>query len=340
MVHVGIVGAGNIGRVYAEIIAQRLANATIVSVTDANHDRGRAFARAYGAQYYQSIEDLLKDPNTDTVAICAPTHLHAGLFKRAAAAGKNIFCDKPIAMNLSDAEDMRTAARRAGIKVMVGHVLRFWPEYVYIKNFLESGKLGRPLHAVAERLCPLPDWWDESIWFRDEQKSGGVAFDAQIHDLDYLAWIFGKVKFLNCSGVNDSQLGGLRHLCTSVTFANGVSAMVQVGWGLPRSFPFTMVVRVVCEQGTIEWIFRSAGSIHKVKGARRPPIAIYHPNGDTQSITLNDVDPYFLEWKYFTDQVDTGGNIEQSTLDDGYSALKLVIASIQSAKEMRSLEIA
>jgi UDP-N-acetylglucosamine 3-dehydrogenase len=307
MVRIGFVGAGNIGRVYADVISRQLANATVQSVTDIDKDRGEAFAHDYGAKFFPGIGGLLEDPHTDTLAICAPTYLHADLFCRTAAAGKNIFCDKPLALGLADAEKMKDAARRAGIKVMMGHVLRFWPEYVRIKNIIDSGELGRPLHGVAERLCPLPDWFHDTIWYRDEHKSGGAAFDVQIHDLDYLAWLFGKVTLLNCSGVHDAHIGGLRHLCTSVSFASGVSGMVQAGWGLPRSFPFTMVVRVVCERGTIEWIFRSAGSIHKVKGVRRTPISIYHNNGDT------------------------------STLSDGFEAIKLVLASVQSLKEKRAL---
>ncbi len=338
MVRIGIVGAGNIGRVYADIIARRLGNAAVSSVTDVSRGRGEEFASAFGARFFPSIEELLKDEDTNTVAICAPTYLHAELFCKAAAARKDIFCDKPMALSLADADRMRSAARQAGVRVMMGHVLRFWPEYVRIKSIVDGGELGKPLHGVCERLCPIPEW-DETIWFRDEEKSGGAALDVQIHDLDFLAWLLGDVKLIDCQGVHDAHLGGLRHLCTTVTFAGGVSGMVQAGWGLPKSFPFTMTVRVVCERGTIEWMFRAAGSIHRVKGARRSPIMIYDLNGDARSISLDDVDPYYLEWKYFVDRIDQGKPIEQSTLDDGYDALRLVLASVQSEKERRALEL-
>src|SRR5206468_1418494 len=127
----------------------------------------------------------------DVVDICLPTPLHRRAAERAFAAGKHVFLEKPIALTAEDAAAILDAGAQSRRILMVGLVLRFWPEYVELQRRLASDELGRPLVVSTRRLSPAPDW---SEWIADPAQSGGVPVDLMIHDFDQLNWLLGKPR--------------------------------------------------------------------------------------------------------------------------------------------------
>src|SRR5581483_8683347 len=109
----------------------------------------------------------------------------------ALAAGKHVFLEKPIALTLEDADAIVAAAERSGRMLMVGLVLRFWPEYVELQRRVAAGELGRPLAVSALRLSPPADWND---WMADRSQSGGTPVDLLIHDFDQMNWLLGTPR--------------------------------------------------------------------------------------------------------------------------------------------------
>lgn len=330
MLKVAVVGAGYIGQLHASIIAENVDCARVMAVVDPISDKGRQLAESVGAKYYSNYNIMLNEADVDTVAICTPTFLHAEMVVKAAHSGKNIFCEKPLAVSVEQADQMVEAVRAAGVNAMAGHVLRFWPEYMRVKEIADSGELGKPVHGFFERLAVIPDW-TEADWNRQEKLGGGAGLDLQIHDIDFASWLFGDAQSLNAQGVYDSELGGWAHIGTSISFESGQSALIQGGWAFPSSFPFTMTTRVLCEHGAIEWLFRAGKNIEE-RGTSMP-IIIYLPNGKIREERAEPVDPYLMEWLYFTDCVGSGTKIQKATFEDARGSLALALASQTSAAQ-------
>lgn len=198
MLKVGMVGAGFMAKMHAECF-RLIPDARITGVTGGGPERAKEFAAKYDCCYYPSLAALLSEGDPDMVDLCTPTDLHPSQTLAAAAAGKHVFCEKPIALTLEEAEAMIQACRAAKVKFMVAHVLRFWPEYTAIHDLAASGRLGKVLWASARRFTYSPNWAKEG-WHRDPCRSGGGVLDLHIHDLDYLSWILGPPKTVYSKG--------------------------------------------------------------------------------------------------------------------------------------------
>ncbi len=194
--------------------------------------------------------------------------MHREAVEKVAAAGKHVQCEKPMAMNAEECDAMIAATKKAGVKFMIGQVLRFWPEYVVIKEILDSGRLGRVKWASATRMSPPPTWsWNG--WLFDPKKSGGGVLDLHIHDIDTLNWMLGVPKKVMAAGVKSAQ-GGLDNVFSTFTgYPGGQVAFAEGSLDLAPGFPFTMGLKVDCEGGSIQ--FNSA--LHPEPAASPPRAA-------------------------------------------------------------------
>jgi predicted dehydrogenase len=199
MVNVAIIGAGFMGETHASSY-KKINDSNIVAIVDRVEEKGKKLAKKFDTKFYTDIEDLIKNEDVDAIDICVPTFVHKDIVIKAANAGKHILCEKPLTLSLEDADEMIEAVEKNNVKAMVGHVLRFWPEYIKIKEIVDSGKLGEPLFGFCERLAVPPDWY-ENNWGLNEKNSGGVPLDLHIHDLDYLIWVFGEPDIVEAQGV-------------------------------------------------------------------------------------------------------------------------------------------
>ena len=142
---IGIVGTGSMGQTHAAGWAET--PATISGFMSQSLAHAQALAKQYRAQVYPNFETMLAD--VDAVDICTPTHLHHSQVLQAAAAGKHIICEKPLARTVAQAQEMIAACQRAGVKLLVAHVLRFFPEYAQAKHLVDTDELG---HVAVLRL--------------------------------------------------------------------------------------------------------------------------------------------------------------------------------------------
>jgi predicted dehydrogenase len=329
MVRIAIVGAGYIGQLHAHILHKEFENASVVAIVDKEEKKGRKLASDTGGVYYSDFEMMLKKEDADVVAICTPTRLHANMVLKSAEAGKHIFCEKPLAPTVHDALRMIKAVKRYKITAMAGHVLRFWPVYAKVKEMVSNKELGKPIHCYCERLLTIPAYTQDG-WNRDPLL-GGVAFDVQIHDLDFMLWLFGKPKKVVSNGVYDESFGGWLHIQSSIDFVNDTTGLVQAGWGFPDQFPFTMGFRVLCEKGTIEWSFR-AGQLLEERDLKAN-LLVYDTNGSTQKVNVDPTDAFILQWQYFLTRIVNNETVDNATFEDGKKALELALATIKSASK-------
>ena len=171
MIKAAIMGAGFMGKMHAEVY-RNLSKARLVAIADIDLEKAQLLADKYGTTAYSGLEELLNQEDIDAVDICLPTFLHKEYVIKAARLGKDILCEKPLALRVEDAEEMIGEAKKAKAKLMIAQVIRFWPEYVKLKKIYESGELGRLLSITLTRLASTPTYaWDN--WLTDTQRSGG-----------------------------------------------------------------------------------------------------------------------------------------------------------------------
>jgi myo-inositol 2-dehydrogenase/D-chiro-inositol 1-dehydrogenase len=228
ILRVGLIGAGRIGQVHASTIAYRVARAQLAAITDPMPGAAEGVATKFRvpivADDYRAILD---DPNIDAVMICTPTDTHAMLIQAAAQAGKHIFCEKPVALNLADTDAAVAAAERAGVTLQIGFNRRFDANFARVHQAVSNGEIGDPriLHIISRDPAPPPIAYIGS--------SGGIFLDMTIHDWDIARFLIGsEIEEVYVQGgvMVDEAIGEAGDIDTHVTllrFANGVIGTID-----------------------------------------------------------------------------------------------------------------
>ena len=292
MIRIGLLGAGFMGTTHGHVYAQ-IPGVQVVAVFDRNLDKAEQLAQEISSRVVQDCAHILNDPSVDVIDITLPTPLHPDFAIRAFEAGKHVILEKPIALSLSDADAILEAAHHSGKFLMAAHVIRFWPEYMAMLEIIQSGRIGKPLIATAYRLSNMPQWAD---WFRDPQQFGGAVLDLQIHDLDFMNLLFGKPINVNAIGVQDES-SGWNHVITQLEYPEG-RASVEASCILPRDYPFTAGLRVLCEGGALEYHFRGGGASFE-QGQPISYLLLHEPEQPSQPVSFLAGDGYLNELSYF-----------------------------------------
>jgi predicted dehydrogenase len=309
---VALLGAGFMGRAHAAAYAALEDRARVVVVCARSEGAGELAARL-GAPLVEDVDAALSAPGVEAVDVCLPTPLHRTVAERALAAGHHVLLEKPLALTLADADAIGAAAAASGRVLMVGHVLRFFPEVRAIATVVEDGSLGRPVGASAVRLSPPPDW---NEWMLDPAQSGGVAVDLMIHDLDLLLGWLGPARRVEARAVDP------RHVVALISHERG-EAVVEGSHAMPASFPFTAGLRLQCERGVIEHGFRAepAAEGGNIGGGTSSYVRVY-PSGE---IPVEAEDPWTLEVAHFLDCVSSGAEPRFGGFAQARSALALAL---------------
>lgn len=320
MIKVGILGTGFAGAFHARAYA-RVPGVQVVTVAGRDAAKAAALAAEVGARAVTDIDAVLGDPSVDLVDIALPTPLHPACAIRAFEAGKHVVIEKPLALSLAEADSILAAAAKSGRFLMVAHVLRFWPEYEAIHRVLHSGRLGSPRMAAAHRLSNAPQW---AAWFRDPAQTGGAVLDLHIHDLDVMNWLFGPPRRVRAVGTK-SAIGGWDHVITQVEYS-AVCASVEASSLMPLDFPFSVGLRVTCDQGVIEYQFRAGGASFET-GRPVHACLIHEAGRPNQPVELDPGDPFEREIAYFVACVERGTPPEIVTPGDARLAVQTALAA-------------
>ena len=197
---VGIAGVGFMGTTHAAGWAAT--EAELAGFCAETTQEAEQLAQTYRVRVYPDYASLLGA--VDVIDICTPTHLHYEMVLQAAAAGKHVICEKPLARTATQAQEMIRACRTAGVKLFVAHVVRFFPEYALAKAQVDQGKVGRPGVVRLTRASYRPKK-PIGNWFLDFEKSGGMMLDLMIHDFDYARWISGEVESVYARNVTTTH---------------------------------------------------------------------------------------------------------------------------------------
>lgn len=226
--NIGIIGAGRIGKVHAGTVAFRIPEATALAITDLNPDAARAVAASCGIpEVAASAEALLADPRIDAVLICSSTDTHSGLVVAAAQAGKHIFCEKPIDLDLARIDRALEAVEKAGVKLQVGFNRRFDPNFARVRAAVAGGEIGTPhlMHIISRDPAPPPISY--------VKVSGGMFLDMTIHDFDMARFLIGDEveEIYTAAGVRvDPEIGAAGDVDTALIvlrFRNGAIGTID-----------------------------------------------------------------------------------------------------------------
>ena len=328
MKNVAIVGFGFMGRTHYGNW-KKLKGAKVTAICDSNlaqltnrvkgngacADLSTDFA---GVAVYDSFARMLAEAPVDIIDITLPTPLHVPMATAALAAGKDVLCEKPMAVDARACDTLLAAAARSGRKLMVAHCLRFQGEYVWIKKAIASGRYGALTAAEFARYSMTPGWGAGGVsWFLDEAKSGGVALDLHIHDADLVQWWFGRPDGVS-SRAHRRADGVTDHLATTYLYSDKV-VTATADWGCSPTFIFEASARLVFERATV------------VLDSRRPaPFMVYPVRGKPFTPKGASADGYLHELKAFLDWT-AGRGPAPFDPADARAAVALVDAEKKSA---------
>jgi myo-inositol 2-dehydrogenase/D-chiro-inositol 1-dehydrogenase len=186
MLRIAVVGVGRIGRMHAELLAHRVRGAELAAVCDPAPDGALAVAAALGVPIAASVEEVLADSGVDAVAICSSTDTHADLIVAAATAGKAIFCEKPVSLDLAEVDRALAAVDAAGVPFQIGFNRRFDPAHRGVHEAVVAGRVGDPHLVRISSRDPAPPPLEYV------RGSGGLFLDMTIHDFDMARFVTGS----------------------------------------------------------------------------------------------------------------------------------------------------
>lgn len=295
-----------IGAVCSEDPVKRSGDLTNVG----GHARGQAVRHDFSAvRQYSDWRRLVADPDIDIVDICLPTEFHAVVAIAALAAGKHVLCEKPMALSMGDCERMIAASIEYKRTLMIGQVLRFWPEYEFLAAFAKSGEYGRVRSATFVRRCGLPDW---SGWLLNEARSGGAVLDLLLHDVDQALDLFGLPERLAAKSI-----GGPDTTMATLIYPSGPEVRIQGGWFAPGT-AFAMSFQVRADRAELDW----SGAAMMLSDAA----------GKRKQVDAGGSDGYEAQLRYFVECCRTG--TEPARCPPQASALAVKVALLM--KESRA----
>lgn len=336
-VKIGIIGLGFMGsthwRIYKELKGAQIAALADVDLAKRRGDVSKVVANIgggdnsqpldlTGVRVYRTALELIADPEIDIVDICVPTSLHAELICAALAAGKHVFCEKPLCRTAAEVKKIVAAAKKAKGFLNVGLCVRAWPEYRAAWEYYTSGKAGRMLSATFKRISPGVDGNSWRNWYMDGKISGGALLDLHVHDTDQVNCFFGRPEAVRASGaVIASKNGGVDHVVTVYEYGDGRLVTAEGGWEQSKGATFEMSFTIVCEKATLKLDATGFNVFFKNGKKETPALDVAAgPTGWHQELT------------YFVDCVAKGIRPEKyQTIDSVAATMAIVFAEEKSA---------
>jgi predicted dehydrogenase len=331
---VAIVGAGGIGNVHGEAYLQ-VPGAQVTAVADIRMEKAQSLADKHAARAYPSLDALLEQEKPDMADVCVPSYLHKALAVQCMQHGLHVLCEKPMALSLADAQAMADCAGQNGVMFMVAQVIRFWPEYIYLKQLVDQGTYGRLVQVSFSRTCGAPLWsWEN--WYTDPARSGLAPFDLHVHDVDYVQYLLGRPAGVYSMAVNQPELN-ISHIRTRYIFNQDVFVEAEAGW-YPGKVPFSAKYRAVFEGAVLDYNGETL-TLYAAPSADPVKVDVALKMSMGANINLSNLGPYFSEIAYFARCQQDGVPPSVVTPQQSVDSIRLVTAEIESAKTGRVVDL-
>lgn len=332
---VGIVGLGRLGQRHAQNLAQRVPNAQVVAACSPLATELAWAGETLGiAHRYDDYGAMLAHPDLDAVFLVTPTSLHAEQIIQALQAGKHVFCEKPLSLDLADCLRVEAeAARHPQLKVMIGFVRRFDASYRDAYQKIQAGLIGKPF-LVRSQTCDQND--PDGFFVRFAATSGGIFLDCSVHDIDLARWLLGNPapQRVYASGTCALHEGLRQHQDVD----NGL-ATVEFSDGRMATF---MASRTMAHgHETLTEVFGGAGRLTIGANPRLNRVEIADSHGIRNECTpdfyARFADAFLVEAQEFVDAA-LGNTTLTLSLSDATAASRIGLAMTQAMRERRAVE--
>lgn len=346
---VGVIGCGWIAQTAHLPAYMENARSRLVAVCDKDETLLRRIGDEYRVKNrFSDHLELLESGLVDAVSICTPTATHSDIAVDAANSGVNILCEKPLAANLLEADRIARAVRENKVKFMTAFNLRFLPNHVKTREYVESGRIGQPLLINGQVIAPGPyrAGANESDPASEARKRLGAFFDIGSHLADVIMWIGGDPRDVYGNFMTNDQRFAVDDTATVlIRLKSGVLGTMIVGWAdLPdyQAMSDARIVQVIGTKGKIEsefsgpslFYYGSQSITSRIRGRVRITPARLNPNVPDDG----------MRWSY-RDEIDRflESLLENKeppiSIEDGERALKVVVSAYESARLGRAVSL-
>ena len=341
MVKVGQIGMGFMGRTHFGIY-EKLPNARVIAFADQDPKRRAgtwadpignmaadwpAQVDMAGRKSYASLDEMLENPEIDLVDITLPTYLHAGAVIKALKAGKHVLSEKPMGLNAAECKKVLEAYKKAKTSYMVAQCIRFWPQYVAIKDMITSKKFGK-LRSLALKRMANPPMYSSGNWLMDHKKSGGALLDLHVHDIDYANFLLGKPKAIYAKGTTGPSKG-IDHVEALWDYGQNLLVSIEGGWCFQNAWSFEMAVLARCEKATIKWVMSESNDIKVITD---DGVKLYNAFGKEVAAGQQGAGAptgWQEEIKYYVNKLDSGKKGKEKICPPESTALSIVLAEAE-----------
>lgn len=339
MLRVGLIGLGFIGQVHFHGYEALKGEVKLAAVCDIERSRlaqgGGITGNIGGTQQrlnldavalYTDAAKMLAEQKLDIVSICLPTYLHAKYAVMALEAGVHVLCEKPMAMTPEECDTVIAAAEANKRELQVGHVIRFWPEFVWARQAMMEGTYGKLLAAHFQRLSQTPTWsWQN--WLMDGAKSGGAALDLHIHDADFVQYLLGMPRSVYSQAYSGPSKD-IDHIITQYLYEGEVVVTAVGGWVMTKSFGFRQAFDMVLEHASISY-----------DSTRTPSLLVYPAEGEPFAPEVTPGSAYDIEIAHFVHKVAGQQVPEILTPFESRESVRLILAEKKSAQTKRAVAL-
>ena len=330
--NVGLIGLGRLGQVYARDLATRIPCARLAAVADVERNMVDRIARQFDiARASTNPGDIIGDPSVDAIVIVTPTSTHRALIEAAVAAGKPIFCEKPLSVSLDEALAVKRAVERPGVFFQMGFMRRFDRGFAAAKQKLAEGVVGEVVVFKSTSRDP----YRPSVEYADPRTSGGLIIDMGIHDFDLARWYMGDVASVHAIGgllayPELGAVGDIDNAIISLVFTSGRLGVVDITRN--GIYGYDIMAELLGTQGTL-----------RVGYLRETPMMVM-----TKGAVTHDTVPFFMERfgdAYAAQLENFAHNVLSDrqppiTVDDGVEALRIAVAATAAQKTGQRVDVA
>jgi len=325
---VAVVGAGRMGRIHAANLV-RAPGMRLRYVVDVDRDAAAALAAPHGA-HVADVDGAFGDASVGAVVICSSTDTHADLIERAAAAGKHVFCEKPVDLTIARAQQCAQAVERAGIVCMIGFQRRFDPTFAALKARLDAGEIGTPEMLIVTSRDPGAPPVDYI------RRSGGIFKDMLIHDFDIFRWMLDDdADTVHATGscLSDPAIADAGDIdSTAVTIRTRRGRLCQINTARRAAYGYDQRFEVLGSHGMLQ-----AGNLRSTEVAAWSKTAVSYDVPEAFFVERYRA-AYAHEIAHFRSAVVNGTPV-RTTVADGLKALELAEAATLSWREGRPVTV-
>ncbi|MBN1352749.1 Gfo/Idh/MocA family oxidoreductase [candidate division KSB1 bacterium] len=321
MLKIGLLGAGMMGGVHSEMWS-KIPDVKVTAISliqdkelpkiQKNHPDVRHFKNE--ADFFNS--------GLDAIDITLPTFMHKEYVEKGLAHRLDVITEKPLCRTVKEAEEILKLVQHSKKHVYVAHVIRFWPEYIYLKKILKSEKLGKLRSLYMGRYTEVPRW-SVNDWLLKRPLSGATPLDLQIHDVDFILSTLGTPDDVHCRVLEN----GL-HVFTEYFYKPDSVVVMEAGNDLPQAFGFEMTFHAIFENGMLHFSSRDKEGLMEFTDESEKVDLEKHANHGLGS-HIPTSDSYMTELAHFVDCIKQNKPSEYVPVDTAARTIKMILENLQ-----------